>query len=570
MGSGPADILLRALALGGTRLLFGLPGGGPNLDVIGAAASAHMRFILTHSETAAVIMAATSADLTGATGAALVTRGPGLASAMNGIAHAALDRLPVIVIADSIPGHDARRISHQRLDQHSLSSAVAKMAVTVHSDADEAVVGRAVEAAVAQPPGPVVVTMDPGPARTSTLSARPEAAAVSKVVADPAAGLASHLAPLAAALASAERPLTIVGADAIPHTAGLRSALVGSGIPVLHTYRARGVIPDSASEAAGLITGGTMEWPLLAAADLIVGIGVDAVELIPATWDYAAHVMLVSEVPTTSAEYFTGASELVVSLSAAIALLRRHVRSSSWPATVGQAAKAAVTSRLLAAAVSGPGLMSPIQVVTTVRACTPRNTIATVDAGAHMLAVMPLWEVDEPHQLLISSGLATMGYALPAAIAASLCESGVPVVAFTGDGGLGLTLAEIETAVRLRLPVIVVVFNDSALSLIKIKQRPTGQGDEAAVSYGEVSFAQAARALGADGSTVRDTRSLADALTAALARNAPTVIDAMIDPGCYPRVLDLTRGAAGREGGQRFSDQYLAVSQKSAGRLECG
>jgi acetolactate synthase-1/2/3 large subunit len=312
-----------------------------------------------------------------------------------------------------------------------------------------------------------------------------------------------------------------------------------------------------------------MEWPLLAAADLIVGIGVDAVEMIPATWDYAAQVILASEVPTTSAEYFTGASELVASLSAAIALLRRHARSSSWPTTVGRAAKADVTNRLLAAAVSGPGLMSPIQVVTTVRACAPHNAIATVDAGAHMLVVMPLWEVAEPHLLLISSGLATMGYALPAAIAASLCAPGVPVVAFTGDGGLGLTLAEIETAVRLRLPVIVIVFNDSALSLIKIKQRPTGQGDRAAVSYGEVSFAQVARALGADGSTVRDTRSLTDALTAALARNAPTVIDAMIDPACYPRVLDLTRGAAGREGGQRFSDQPLAVSEKSAGRLEC-
>jgi acetolactate synthase-1/2/3 large subunit len=123
------------------------------------------------------------------------------------------------------------------------------------------------------------------------------------------------------------------------------------------------------------------------------------------------------------------------------------------------------------------------------------------------------------------------------------------VLAFTGDGGLGMTLAEIETAVRLRLPVVVVVFNDSALSLIKVKQRPTRQGDETAVSYCHVSFADAAVALGAAGVTVSDTRSLAEAVAVAVAQNSPTVIDAMVDPACYARVLDLTRGEAGRTSG---------------------
>jgi acetolactate synthase I/II/III large subunit len=144
----------------------------------------------------------------------------------------------------------------------------------------------------------------------------------------------------------------------------------------------------------------------------------------------------------------------------------------SWPPTAGRAAKTRALTGLREAARAAPGPLSPQDVVTTVRAHTPAETIATVDAGAHMLVAMPLWEVDEPHRLLISSGLATMGYALPAAIAAALCTPGVPIVAFTGDGGLGMTLMEIETAVRLRLRVVVVVFNDATLSLIKIKQRP--------------------------------------------------------------------------------------------------
>jgi acetolactate synthase-1/2/3 large subunit len=163
-----------------------------------------------------------------------------------------------------------------------------------------------------------------------------------------------------------------------------------------------------------------------------------------------------------------------------------------------------------------------------------------------MLVAMPLWEVPEPHRLLVSSGLATMGYALPAAIAAALCAPQVPVVAFTGDGGLGMTLAEIETAVRLSLRVIVIVFNDAALSLIKLKQKPAGQGGDEAVSYRPVSFAAAATAMGAAGAAVTTERDLATAVAAALRRPGPTVIDASVDPAGYLAVMDLSRGQAGR------------------------
>jgi acetolactate synthase-1/2/3 large subunit len=163
-----------------------------------------------------------------------------------------------------------------------------------------------------------------------------------------------------------------------------------------------------------------------------------------------------------------------------------------------------------------------------------------------MLVAMPLWPVDEPHRLLISSGLATMGFALPAAIAAALCVPDEPVVAFAGDGGLGMALTEIETAVRHRLHVIVVVFNDATLSLIKIKQRTEGQGGAGAVGYGPVSFAAAAIAMGAAGAPVTDIAGLVAALAQALGREGPTVIDARVDPATYPAVMDLTRGAAGR------------------------
>jgi len=124
--------------------------------------------------------------------------------------------------------------------------------------------------------------------------------------------------------------------------------------------------------------------------------------------------------------------------------------------------------------------------------------------------------------------------------------TGAPVVAFTGDGGLGMTLMEIETAVRLRLRIVVVVFNDATLSLIKIKQRPAGHGGPEAVGYRPASFAPIATAMGAAGAPVSDPAGLTSELAAALSRDGPTVIDARIDPATYPAVMDLARGEAGR------------------------
>ncbi|HYB87266.1 MAG TPA: thiamine pyrophosphate-dependent enzyme [Streptosporangiaceae bacterium] len=551
-----AAAIAAALARAGTRLLFGVPGGGPNLDVVGAAAASGMSFILAHGETAATIMAATCADLTGVPGAVVVTRGPGLASAVNGIAHATLDRLPVVVIADTVPADQRDRISHQRLDQAVLGRSVAKAALTAGPREPERTAELAVRLALAAPAGPVLVNMDPGAEGAAGAGEGPAGDGAPAGDGGPSPSPdarpgtpGSDLAPLAAALRTARRPVVLLGPGSAVHAGAVRGALAGSGIPALHTYRARGIVPDSAAEAAGLVTGGTMEWPLLAASDLIVGLGVDPAEMIPAAWDYAARTILVTETGAPAGggrRYFTGSTELCAPPGAAAGLIAEHVRQHDWPPAAGRAAKLAAAARLREAARAAPGLLSPQDVVGTVRALTPAETIATVDAGAHMLVAMPLWEVDEPHRLLISSGLATMGYALPAAIGAALCTPGVPVVAFTGDGGLGMTLMEIETAVRLRLRVVVVVFNDATLSLIKIKQRPAGHGGPEAVGYGPASFAAIATAMGAAGASAGDTARLASELAAALGRDGPTVIDAMVDPATYPQVMDLTRGETGR------------------------
>jgi acetolactate synthase-1/2/3 large subunit len=543
--------IVAALADAGTRVMFGLPGGGPNLGVISAAHEAGLRFVLAHTETAAVIMAASYADLTGRPGAAVVTRGPGLASAVNGIAHAALDRLPVVVIADTVPKADAPRISHQRMDQAALGRAVAKAVITLGRDRTAEVARQAVTEACTPPPGPVITLMDDSDdsAPSDPPRPRPDSATCGR-----------HDVPvLATALRRSRRPLVMLGTGAIPHTQAIRAALEGSGIPALHTYRARGVIPDHVPEAAGLVTGGTMEWPLLAAADLIIALGVDEAELIPAPWDHDAPVLRIAPPDRQSPAYFPEATALDIRLPEAIGMLaeNRH----DWPEDAGRTAKTRVAQRLNQACPhNANGRLTPVQLVKTTRELAPPDTITTVDAGAHMLAVMPLWEVTEPKRLLISSGLATMGYALPAAIAAALCEPskepskgpgkepGKLVIAFTGDGGLAMTLAEIETAVRLNLRIAVVVFNDATLSLIKIKQNKQTNSGPDAVDFAPVSYARAAEAMGAAAATVRSEEDLAAALEKSANRDGPTIIDAHVDPGGYPAIMDLTRGEAGRKG----------------------
>ena len=175
-------------------------------------------------------------------------------------------------------------------------------------------------------------------------------------LADGREGQAGDLAPMAAALRQARRPVLLLGPHAVPHTAGIRAAVVGRGIPALHTYRARGIVPDSAAEAAGLLTGGTMEWPLLAQADLIIGLGVDEAEMIPAAWDYAAPTVLVGDWPaghTGATGYFTGATTLTAPLPAAIDLLARWTPpagSGGWAPAAGRAARADATRRLAGAA----------------------------------------------------------------------------------------------------------------------------------------------------------------------------------------------------------------------------
>jgi acetolactate synthase-1/2/3 large subunit len=526
-----AGLVAAGLRHAGVELLFGLPGGGSNLDVIGAAEAEGLRFVLAHSEGAAVLMAAAAAELTGRPGACVVTRGPGAASAVNGVAHALLDRQPLLLISDCVPAANRGRVAHQRLDHAALFGPVTKGSFVLGSTSTAADARAAVALSLAGPPGPVHLDLDP------TAPGTPIAGADVDGARPPA-----DLDAVRAALETARRPVVIAGVGAT--ASGLRDLVAGSTVPVLTTYKAKGVVPETGPNAAGIATGATIEAPLLLAADLVLGVGLDPVELIPAPWPYTVPVVLLGTWPTARDGAYFGDQllvEVVVSdLGAALRELSPSLRSD-WPDGSAQDARHAALDRVLAAVPGEPVGVVPQAVVATARALAPPGTVATVDAGAHMLAAAPMWEVEEPGELLISSGLATMGFALPAAAAAALVRPDRKVICCTGDGGLGMALAELETLARLWLDVIVVVFDDRSLSLIAIKQGDH-QGGASAVRYGTVDFAGAAESLGVPAFRADNAEELHDALTKALARRGPCLVDVAVDPAGYPALLDTIRG----------------------------
>lgn len=553
-----ASSLVSAWKDAGTTLVFGVPGGGSNLDVVGTAQACGMRFVLAHTENAAAIMAGVVGELTGSPGACVVTRGPGVASATNGVAQARLDRQPMILVSDCVADEDSLRIPHQRLSQVGLMKPLTLGSYTYGSDESD-VPRLAVERALGGEPGPVHVDFDASAASQKHFTD----------ITPP-----SWIPPpdeIPSLLAASRRVVFVVGVGALYRgtaAAGrVAAALCQIGLthhtPMLTTYKARGVVADSASWCAGVATGATIESPALHAADLVIGVGLDPVELIPADWPYAAPVLALDPWGIDSSPYFVGLKpdplfdeggvdtppypagrqraerqgDLVTSLQEVGSLL-----STTWDEGAGRWFRQQSLDELAAAVPSVVGKVSPLDVIRCTRAVAAAGTIATVDAGAHMLLAVPFWEVDQPGELLISSGLATMGFALPAAIAAALVHPDRAVVCFTGDGGLGMVLAELETVVRLDLKVIVVVFNDATLSLIAAKQHPTDHGGINAVRYHPIDFAAVARGVGMNAESITSTSNLEDAIRRAFGAKGPSLLDVAIDPSSYPAVLDAVRG----------------------------
>ncbi len=541
-----ADLIVEGLARAEAPRLFGVPGGGSNLEVLEAARGRGLPFVLCHQEWAACIMAAVTGELTGRPGVVVSTLGPGVTASATGLAHARLDRSPLVYISDRHPAGVLEFATHQYLDHGAHLTPITKGSVTVGADSAAHWVAHAVRLALGEPRGPVHLDL---PADVAGRSAVPAATALAPT---PPATLDGDLVERAAELIrAARRPLVIAGLGCRGADAKwLRAFAEALPAPVLTTYKAKGAIPDPHPLALGIFTGGALEEPLVERADLIIAFGLDTVELIPRRWSYTAPVLSLTRCPAADpglrapggGAYFTPALEVVGEPGAILEdlaprIMGRGARADWDVAEVDRIRRA----RLAALEVPVPGL-APHRVAQMTRELTAAGSIATVDAGAHMFQATTYWQALEPGELLISNGLATMGFALPAAIAAQLVHPDRRVICFTGDGGLMMVAAELETVARLRLPIVIVVFNDEALSLIEVKQEQKGF-EGVSMRYAGPDLRVLARAFGLRAFTATDEATLSAALIGAQTAPGPALIDARIDPSGYRRMLEIVRGA---------------------------
>ena len=529
-----ADVLAIAFQQAGVRRIFGVPGGGSSLDLIAAAKRQGIGFVLARHEFAAGVMASVTAELSGAPGVALCTRGPGVGNMANAMANAALERSALVLVADGFAPAERGFATHQYFDHAAMMAPVVKAAFDVGRDGAGASVQGALSAVMAAPRGAALIQLSAGAARAVATQPAPAA---------PRDMALPDLTAAHALIAAAKRPVAILGLELLDAgaAAGARALVAALGCPALVTYKAKGCIADADPRFAGVFTGGAAEGAVLDAADLILLLGADPVEFIPRAWRWSAPVLDCGTAPRPLA-YRTPEVAIYGDLGAILTGLARDAAPCDW--NQGEIAPLRAAWRACLANAGGGAGVGPQPVVEIAQAACRRNGAdprVAVDAGAHMFPVTTFWQAERAGDLLISNGLATMGFALPAAIAAALHDPARGAIACIGDGGLLMQLGELATAAALGVKLVVLVFNDAGLSLIDIKKGARELPD-GALDWPRVDFAAAARAMGVSGFRAETEAALAGALNAALALKGPSLIDVAVDPSGYPAQIKALRG----------------------------
>jgi acetolactate synthase-1/2/3 large subunit len=450
-----ARVLMEALLRAGTPRMFGVPGSGASDDLTAAAGNAGLPFVLTHGESAACLMAAVTGELLGVPGTALAGRDSGAASAVNGVAQAWLDRSPMILITRR-PGDAAAALAtHRRLEHAALFAPITKASLTIDPASASHWIAHAAQLAMKEPRGPVHVELAGDVAGRPTI---PVATTVRPPAAPPPAP--EILDAAARVIAGASRPVIVagLGCRGVQAARWLRAFAEARPAPVLVTPKARGMLPDPHPLLLGVFTG-IKEHAVLERADLLIAIGLDEIEVIPGAWGWKTPVLSVAPWTSTFPCVPTGGNvvgDITLVLEELAPRLRDRERAD-WDVAELHRLRRDAGPRLTAVA----GGLAPHRVIEIARELTPPGTLATVDAGSALAAATMSWQALAPGEFLIGNRF-TMGFALPAAIAARLAHPDRRVLAFTAAGGLTLAVAELETAARLALPIAVIVLDGGA------------------------------------------------------------------------------------------------------------
>lgn len=528
-----AEVMAGYIAGAGIPYIFGYP-GDPIIEFMEASRREGLDVVLARREGTAAFMAEAYAMATGRPGVCLSTLGPGSTALLNGVAAAHLDRVPMIAISGQIETSREQFFTHQVVDHKTLYSGVTKWAGRIEAAAAATTMRKALRLATAERPGAVHLTIAGNTVKSPASDAQ---IAIPPLGAD-VGTLQVHRAPGATAeprevIAAARRPVLLAGIAATRTNAtyALVRLAEAAGIPVVVSPMAKGVFPEDHPYFAGVLDMACNEvlWALLRDSDLIVTAGFDPVELIK-PWAVKTPVLHIDTTPNSD-QIYASDCELVGDVGAILDWFADGWSASSrWT----EAEVAAHRERLRDAYYEGrvDGRLNPTDVVDVVRAASPRNTLVTSDVGSHKLLVGQGWKTYTPRSVLMTNGLSSMGFGVPAALAAQLVDRSRPVVAMVGDGGFAMAATEMRLASSLGLPVVVVVFADGSLNRIELKQMAAGY-PSTATHIEDMDLVGLAAAMQCDGVRVESTAELEKALADIASLSRPLVVEARIDPSQY-------------------------------------
>jgi acetolactate synthase-1/2/3 large subunit len=524
-----ADLIVATLRGAGVSHGFGIPSGNV-LPLLEAMRVGGLPFVLTAHEGSAAFAADVMGRLTGAPGFCLATLGPGATNLTTGVGNAYLDRSPLLALTCNLPTAQLGRRIQMAIDHHALFQPLTKATLALRLGRVASVLTEALEIALSEPPGPVHVDLPEDVAMAPATEEVPRRPTGRRL---PAASEAS-LRRAGEILAAARRPLAVLGSSAMrvrnPHL--LRAVIDRHRLPFASTTMAKGTIPEDHPLALGCIERARrqVQRELLRSADLVVGLGYDVVEVEYEAWIGKVPLLSIDVDPVDADPSVTIAHEVVGDLDTSLEWLTRLPPARpEWPADIA----ARHRERFHASLRPRQDGFAPHHAIDVVREVLPPDGILAFDVGAHTHQIASQWTAPGPGTFLITNGWSSMGFGLPAAIAAKIARPERPVVALVGDGCFQMTCGEVTVARRLGLALPIVVLDDGWLSLIQVKQVRRRVGLYG-TDLGEHAYVDPpAHYFGVPVVGARSAAELTRAVKEALAADHPTVIEARVDPRHY-------------------------------------
>lgn len=527
--------VVEALRDMGVRHVFGVPSGGW-VDYMEAIRTTDgIDFVLASHEGGAGFMADICGRLTGVPGVCFGTFGPGATNLATGVGGATLDRSPVLALTDEMPASLRGRTVQMGIDHQALFAPLTKATMRIEADTAVATLAEAARIALSGRPGAVHVGLPQGMSAVAV-----EAAAVGAVAADPVAAPAeAEIAALTAAFAAAAKPVLAIGLGAVHAKVQDRIVALAErfGLPVLLTPMAKGMVAEDHPNYAGVLFHALSDTvgKTHAEADLVVAVGYDPIEFNFESWmkDGLALASIDIAPADIDRDTYPVAAEVVGAIAPALdALLALPAAAKDWDLEALAERKAAIFAKLA----GRDGTFGPCAALDVLRDVLPDDGIMACDVGAHTHLIGQHWRTPKPGTQIMTNGWSAMGFGLPAAIAAKLCRPDTPVCCVLGDGGFLMTVGELATAVREKLPLVIVVFTDNDLALIRIKQERKqnpiyGTPVRAEGTIGGPSL------FGVPVTVARDPAEFRAALEAGFAADGPVIVEALLDSREYDELV---------------------------------